>query len=182
MHGKLSSENWSDLEWLQQVLAPSVFSSEHNTSRKSQVETETLTASLVTGWNDADADFYGGREQTLSVPSGFSLRVWADRDCGSHHEQWRGLWLEQVCGAPAFSSTDSISTAEMCPCYCGLKCFWGGFLEKVLHAQGELQNQQYFGTQKVIYSRVQLRCIQLQKVWALWAGGSSHSYDQEEGS
>ena len=40
----------------------------------------------LTGRGDPDSDFCGSAEQTLSVPSGFSLDVWPDRDPGSPEE------------------------------------------------------------------------------------------------
>lgn len=51
----------------------------------SQAESDTLKKShscWLTGRGDPDSDFCGSAEQTLSVPSGFSLDVWPDRTQG----------------------------------------------------------------------------------------------------
>lgn len=58
---------------------------------------------------------FAEEESKHSVPSGFSLDVWADRDEGHTRSTWGGLWLEQVCMTPFFSSMDLISRAEIYP-------------------------------------------------------------------
>lgn len=156
VHGKLPSENGKDLEWLQLLaLAPFLFPSEHNTFGGSQVEPETRQVPLITGWRDMDSDFCSAGEQTRPAPSGFSLRVWADGDRAVTPGAIRRLMVSTSIPSPFFFLHGLDFYGWDVPCYCGLKCFWGDFLGKVLHTQGELQNQQYPGKRKVIYLRAQ---------------------------
>lgn len=143
----------NDLEWLQLSLAAFVFLLNTHIQRKPSGNWNSEEILLmVDNWLKGTRILISVKaESKHTLPSGFSLDVWADREQRSHQEHSVRLMVRTSMHVPFLFLHALNFQGWYAPCYCGLKCFRGDFLERVPHIQGKLQNQQYSDKQKFIY-------------------------------
>lgn len=159
----------SFLSWMQQI-------------QRKPAESDTLKSPLMlANWQgDPDSDFCGSAEQTLSVPSGFSLDVLAwQRPRVTRSAQW-GFWLGSACMAPSFSSKGSISRAKMPSLLLRLKMFSRDFWKKYyIHKENSKTNSTRALRNLLTSEHNKVHSTQngcdLRQVYGLAMSGSSYS-------